>query len=64
MQTVHSTGKILLTFRSHDLSHERTGNSGGEQVEFDCSTSQVRARVKFESTFVLHFFQKYRLTVL
>jgi len=31
MQTVDSTGKILLTFRSHDLSHVR-GNSGGEQV--------------------------------
>ena len=32
MQTVGSAGKILLTFRSHDVSHERSGNSGGEQV--------------------------------
>ena len=31
MQTVDSTGKILLIFQSHDLSHERSGNSGGEQ---------------------------------
>lgn len=29
MQTVDSTGKILLTFQSHDLSHVR-GNSGGD----------------------------------
>ena len=32
MQTVDLTGKILPTFRGHDLSHARSGNSGGEKL--------------------------------